>query len=77
VGSQVSVLAESLGMKVIFYDVIPKLGLGNAVPVSSLKDLLQQADVVTLHVPQTSDTENLVGVSNHTHATRNSFSVDF
>jgi D-3-phosphoglycerate dehydrogenase len=60
IGSQVSVLAEALGMKVLFYDVETKLPLGNAVDGKSLKDVLGKADVVTLHVPETSQTKNLV-----------------
>src|SRR6476620_9608596 len=59
IGSQVSVLAEGLGMKVIFYDVITRLPLGNAINRKSLKDLLGEADIVTLHVPETSQTKNL------------------
>lgn len=60
IGSQVSVLAESLGMKVIFYDVETKLPLGNASDSKSLKELLQQSDVVTLHVPELESTRNLI-----------------
>lgn len=51
IGSQLSVLAESLGMKVIYHDVITKLPLGNARQVANLEELLQNADIVTLHVP--------------------------
>jgi D-3-phosphoglycerate dehydrogenase len=64
IGSQVSVLAESLGMKVIFYDVETKLPLGNAEDAKSLRELLGRADVVTLHVPETSQTKNLISKSN-------------
>ncbi|MGV3529023.1 MAG: phosphoglycerate dehydrogenase [Flavisolibacter sp.] len=64
IGSQVSVLAEALGMKVIFYDVETKLPLGNATDMKTLKDLLNKADVVTLHVPETSQTKNLINKSN-------------
>jgi len=64
IGSQVSVLAEALGMKVIFYDVETKLPLGNASDSKSLKDLLQQSDVVTLHVPELPTTKNLINKSN-------------
>lgn len=60
IGSQVSVLAESLGMKVIFYDVEPKMSLGNAQAVKRLDDLLAQADMVTLHVPQLPTTKNMM-----------------
>lgn len=64
IGSQVSVLAEALGMKVIFYDVETKLPLGNAEDAKSLKDLLGRSDVVSLHVPETSDTKNLINKNN-------------
>ena len=60
IGSQVSVLAEAFGMKVIFYDVMTKLPIGNAVPKKTLKEVLNQADVVTLHVPDNPGTRNLV-----------------
>lgn len=64
IGSQVSVLAEALGMKVIFYDVETKLPLGNASDSKSIKDLLQQSDVVTLHVPELASTKNLINKNN-------------
>lgn len=60
IGSQVSVLAEAMGMKIIFYDVITKLPLGNAVAKTSLKDVLSQADIITLHVPDTAQTRNMM-----------------
>ena len=64
IGSQVSVLAEALGMKVIFYDVETKLPMGNAEDARSLKELLKKADVVTLHVPETQQTKNLINKTN-------------
>lgn len=64
IGSQVSVLAESLGMKVLFYDIETKLPLGNASDAKTLKDLLSSADIVTLHVPETDQTKNLLNESN-------------
>ncbi|MEO6582868.1 MAG: phosphoglycerate dehydrogenase [Ferruginibacter sp.] len=64
IGSQVSVLAEALGMKVIFYDSETKLPLGNAADSKSLKELLQQSDVVTIHVPELSETKNLINKGN-------------
>jgi len=64
IGSQVSVLAEALGMKVVFYDVETKLPLGNAISIKHLKDLLQQSDVVTIHVPELSTTKNLINKTN-------------
>jgi len=60
IGSQVSVLAEAMGMKVIFYDVETKLPLGNAEDAKSLKELLGRSDIVTLHVPETSQSKNLI-----------------
>lgn len=61
IGTQVSVLAESLGMRVVFYDVISKLPMGNASPCTSLEDLLKQADIVSLHVPELASTKDLIG----------------
>jgi len=61
IGSQLSVLAESMGMKVFLYDIVTKLPLGNAVQLSSLKELMQTCDVVSLHVPETPQTENMIG----------------
>ncbi|MFM7079962.1 MAG: phosphoglycerate dehydrogenase [Bacteroidota bacterium] len=63
IGSQVSVLAESLGMHVLFHDVEPKLSLGNARKASSLDQLLKQSDIVTLHVPGSASTKNLVNAN--------------
>ena len=60
IGSQLSVLAEGLGMRVIFYDVVSKLPLGNASQIPSLEALLAQADIVTLHVPDLPSTRNLI-----------------
>ena len=60
IGSQVSVLAEAMGMKVIYYDIISKLPIGNAKPCLSLSSLLSQCDFVTLHVPETPETRNMI-----------------
>lgn len=60
IGSQVSVLAESLGLKVIFYDTETKLPLGNAQSAKSMKELLGLSDIVSLHVPETPQTKNLI-----------------
>ena len=64
IGSQVSVLAEALAMKVVFYDVETKLPLGNATDMRTLKEVLSKADVVTLHVPETPQTKNLINKNN-------------
>ena len=60
IGSQLSVLAESLGMKVIFYDIVSKLPIGNAKQVPNLEQLLDASDIVTLHVPETELTKNMI-----------------
>ncbi|WP_145011697.1 phosphoglycerate dehydrogenase [Pseudomonas oryzihabitans] len=61
IGTQLSVLAEGLGMQVFFYDVITKLPLGNAQQVGSLTELLGMSDIVTLHVPETPATQLMIG----------------
>lgn len=61
IGTQVSYLAEAFGMRVVFYDIISKLPLGNAKPMSSLEELMNEADFVTLHVPATDSTRNMIG----------------
>lgn len=63
IGSQMSVLAESLGMRVIFYDAVTKLPLGNASQIKSLPDLLSTADIVSLHVPELPTTHNMIGAA--------------
>ncbi|HEX8331717.1 MAG TPA: phosphoglycerate dehydrogenase [Segetibacter sp.] len=64
IGSQLSVLAEALGMKVIFYDIETKMPLGNAIAKTSIKDVVSKADVVSLHVPELPSTKNLVNKTN-------------
>lgn len=59
IGTQVSVMAEAMGMKVRFYDIVDKLAIGNAQACSSLSELLSVSDVVSLHVPQTPQTNNM------------------
>ena len=63
VGMQVSVLAEAMGMKVIYYDIIDKLPLGNAEKKGFIQKVLSDADFVTLHVPKTKETDNLIDKS--------------
>ncbi len=60
IGSQVSILAESLGMNVLYFDIEKKLSLGKAFMCASLNDLLEQSDVVTLHVPETPETRSMI-----------------
>ena len=77
IGSQVSVLAESLGMKVIFYDTETKLPLGNAEDAKSLKELLGRSDVITLHVPETAQTKNLINKTNLKYFKKGSILINY
>lgn len=61
IGSQLSVLAEAMGMKVCFYDIITKLPLGNATQVDTLEELFSGSDIVSLHVPETGATQDMIG----------------
>jgi len=61
IGPQVGLLAESLGMRVVFHDIVKKLPLGNARQLSSLEELLRMSDFVTLHVPDTTLTRRMIG----------------
>ena len=63
IGTQVGVLAEAIGMNVIFHDIETKLSLGNARSATSLDDLLARSDVVTLHVPETAATQGMFGAA--------------
>jgi D-3-phosphoglycerate dehydrogenase len=61
IGPQIGLLAEALGMRVLFYDIVPKLPLGNALSVETLGELLAESDFVTLHVPETELTKDMIG----------------
>lgn len=63
IGTQLGIMAENIGMKVEFYDIEDKLTLGNAQQIQNLTQLLQRADVVSLHVPETPSTKNLIGMA--------------
>ena len=76
IGSQLSVLAESLGMKVIYHDVVTKLPLGNAHQVGSLEELLQTADVVTLHVPDLPSTRYMMKAEQFAHMKEGSYFIN-
>ncbi|MFW6093034.1 MAG: phosphoglycerate dehydrogenase, partial [Pseudomonadota bacterium] len=67
IGAQLGVIAEGLGMNVIFYDAVKKLNLGNARQVETLPELLEQADVVTLHVPATPQTRMMMNADTLSH----------
>lgn len=77
IGTQVSVLAESLGMKVIFYDVETKMPLGNAVDKKTLENVVAEADVVTLHVPETKQTKNMIDEKLLRHFKKGSIIINY
>lgn len=77
IGSQVSVLAESFGMKVIFYDIVTKLPLGNAESKRTLKELVSLADIITLHVPETASTHNLINKTILRHFKKGSILLNY
>jgi len=77
IGSQVSVLAEALGMKVIFYDIETKLPLGNASAREKMEDVLSEADIVTLHVPDTPRTKNLINKNAFKHFKKGSILLNY
>ena len=76
IGSQLSVLAESFGMKVIYHDVMTKLPLGNAVQVGSLEELLSTADIVTLHVPDVPSTRYMMGAEQFAQMKEGSYFIN-
>ncbi|MCF6226466.1 MAG: phosphoglycerate dehydrogenase [Xanthomonadales bacterium] len=76
IGSQLGVLAEGLGMQVIYYDIADKLPMGNANPVDNLEQLLAESDVVTLHVPQTDATHEMFGADELNKMRRGSFLIN-
>jgi D-3-phosphoglycerate dehydrogenase len=63
IGSQLSVLAEAMGMSVVYYDVVTLMAIGTAKQVPTLEALLQEADFVTLHVPETPETKNMISTA--------------
>lgn len=77
IGSQVSVLAESFGMKVIFYDIVTKLPLGNAESKRTLKELVSLSDIITLHVPETASTHNLINKTILRHFKKGSILLNY
>ncbi|MBI5078919.1 phosphoglycerate dehydrogenase [Candidatus Saganbacteria bacterium] len=77
IGSQVSVLAEAMGMKVMFYDVIDKLALGNAQPVKKLDELLAKSDIVTLHVPATRATAGMMSRDRIAHMKKGAYLINY
>jgi len=76
IGTQVSVLAEAMGMHVYYYDIVKKLSIGNATPCNSMDELLQISDVVSLHVPLTEVTRNMFGTKQLAKMRKGSFLVN-
>lgn len=76
IGSQLSVLAESLGLKVVFFDVVKKLPLGNARPMGSLQEMLAEADFISLHVPETEQTKDMMGAKQFGQMKKGSFLIN-
>lgn len=76
IGSQVSILAEAFGLKVIFYDIVKKLPLGNAVVVANIDDLLKVSDFVSLHVPETPVTANMFTEKQFSKMKKGSFLIN-
>ena len=77
IGKQVSVLAESLGMKVIFYDTETRLPLGNAEDRKSLKDVVAHSDIITLHVPELPSTQNMINAAMLKHFKKGSILINY
>ncbi|MFT4017000.1 MAG: phosphoglycerate dehydrogenase [Agriterribacter sp.] len=77
IGAQVSVLAEAFGMKVIFYDVVTRLPLGNAQARKSIKEVVSEADIITLHVPETAQTKNLISAAVIKHFKQGSILINY
>lgn len=76
IGSQVSVLAEALGMKVIFFDVVKKLPLGNATSITTLLECLSKADFVSLHVPETPQTKDMISAKELSQMKKGSYLIN-
>jgi D-3-phosphoglycerate dehydrogenase / 2-oxoglutarate reductase len=77
IGSQVSVLAEALGMKVLFYDVATKLPLGNATDAKNLKSVIANSHIVSLHVPETPHTKNLINKTTIAHFKQGALLINY
>jgi len=76
IGSQLSVLAESMGMSVLYYDVVPLMALGTSKQVSTLEELLNHSDFVTLHVPELAETKNMMGVEQFKQMKQGSYLIN-
>lgn len=77
IGTQVSILAESMGMKVKYFDVMTKLPLGNAEAADSLKALVSKSDIISLHIPETASTKNLINKNLLKHFKKGSILLNY
>jgi len=76
IGMQLSVLAESLGMRVVFFDTTSKLSLGNATQISTLDETLAMSDIVSLHVPETPATQNMIAAPQFSKMKKNGIFIN-
>lgn len=77
IGTQLSILAEGLGMKVYFFDIANKLSLGNAIPCDTMAELLAEVDVVSLHVPETEQTRMMFAAEQFQQMKENSILINY
>jgi D-3-phosphoglycerate dehydrogenase len=77
IGTQTSIMAEAMGMKVKFFDVETKLPLGNAQAVKTLKELVSTSDIISIHVPETSQTKNLINKELIKHFKQNAILINY
>jgi D-3-phosphoglycerate dehydrogenase len=77
IGSQVSVLTEAMGMKVLYYDIEPKLPHGTATQVRTLRDLVKKCDIITVHVPGEAGTKNLINEKLFEHFRKGTIFINF
>jgi D-3-phosphoglycerate dehydrogenase len=77
IGSQVSIMAEAMGMRVVYYDIATKLPHGNAKQIRDLATLLKQSDIVTLHVPSDATTRNLINASSLKHLKKGAILLNY
>lgn len=76
IGSQLSVLAQAMGMNVVYYDVVTLMALGTSRQVPTLEALLEEADFVTLHVPDLPETRNMISASQLEHMKNGSYLIN-
>lgn len=77
IGTQLSILAEAMGMKVHFFDIQTKLPLGNAVVAKSMKDLVAKSDIISLHVPETPETKEIIDEKILKHFKKGSILINY